>query len=231
MKLSVLIPYRPDSVHRERIHRTTKPMWEKTGLEVIYQNDGAEPGQPFSFAKAVNRARTKATGDWFLVYSVDALPPSKGILALLDCALKKYPWIAPMRGQARFSHDQTMQIMAGTPSRQTGDPAGGFCLGHQAIVAVKKKTWDTLGGFDERFVGWGPEDKAFHLALKTFFPDGLDLPTDEVFRTLWHPPTPRVTFAANQHLFSQYQELASDPVKFRAWYSSEVTRHNSGKAT
>jgi hypothetical protein len=222
MKLSVLIPYRPDSEHRARLYEATRAMWEKTGIEVIYASDGGSG--LFSYARAINAARRQATGDWFLSYSVDALPPSKGLLGFLAEMLKSRPWAACMLGQNRFNHHQTELILRGEPprSKHVGPPAGGIAYGPEAILAVRADVWDSMRGYDEGFVGWGPEDKAWHLALKTIFPSGWDLPTDEFFRTLWHPPVSRSMLPQNMELFREYQLRAGgDPVEFRRWYFSQ----------
>jgi hypothetical protein len=208
-------------------------MWEASGIETLYQSDDAPRGSLFSYAKAINLARKKATGDWFLSYSVDALPPSKGILGLLDEMIRHRPWVAGFHGQVRFDYHQTELILRGTHPRDkmVGQPAGGVCIGREALVAVRADVWDDLGGYDERFIGWGPEDKAWHHALKTIFPNGWDHPTDEFFRTLWHPPVTREKLPCNQQLFQEYLRHDSDPMSFRRWYFETVRRHNSQVST
>lgn len=223
MKLSVLIPYRPDSEHRARVKECTERFWQTSGLEVIYASDGGKPGEPFSFSRAINAARKQATGDWFLSYSADALPPSKGLLGFLEQMLTLRPWASCMRGQLRYSHHQTELILRGQPpsSKTIGMPAGGISLGHEAILAVRADAWDLMRGYDERFVGWGQEDRAWHLALKSVCPDGWDHPTGEFFHTLWHPPVPRTQLTANTFLFQEYQKHAENTLDFANWYFSK----------
>lgn len=216
VKLSVLIPYRPDTEYRERLNAVTSRLWRATGAEVIYASDGLTG--PFSFSKAINAARRAASGDCFLSYSVDALPPSPDTLARLASRLHAgTPWVAGWRGQIRYSGPQTDLILAGAPASAVGEPIGGISLGREALVAVRADVWDELRGYDERFLGWGPEDKAWHFALKTLYPDGEDQPTEGLFRTLWHPTTPRTLLKKNVELFREYHQHKAD---FRHWYFS-----------
>lgn len=194
-------------------------MWRNSGVEVIYSDDGLTG--LFSFAKAINRARKRAKGDCFLSYSVDALPPTKKTLEHLTTMLANgIPWVAGWKGQTRFTEIQTSFILGGADPDHVGTPGGGISIGREALVAVRADVWDALGGYDERFVGWGPEDKAWHLALQTVFPSGCDEASEELFPTLWHPATPRTLLQQNIDLFREYRRQAKDDVGFLRWYSS-----------
>lgn len=214
MKLSVLIPYRPDCEARERIHAYTAKAWRTTGLEVVYASDGLTG--LFSFSQAINNARRMATGDRFLSFSVDALPPSVNALGRVISVLDRFPWAACWPGQIRFSEQQTDKILRGQHPKMVGLPVGGRSMGREALVAVRGEVWDELTGYDERFVGWGPEDKAWHFALKQFYPGGYDVPFADYFRTLSHPTTPREMLTANVNLFKEYRRHKGPA--FRSWY-------------
>lgn len=194
-------------------------MWKSCGLEVIYESDGREG--LFSFSQAINRARRRATGDCFLSYSVDALPPSNDTLARLMVMLGSTPWVAGWPGQIRYSEMQSQAIINGAAPEKVGDPVGGISLGREALVAVRANVWDELKGYDERFIGWGPEDRAWHLALKTFHPNGWDAPFEKYFRTLSHPTVPRTALKANIQLFKEYRRFVTNNRQdFRRYYLS-----------
>lgn len=56
------------------------------------------------------------------------------------------------------------------------------------IVAVSRSLLNEVGGFDERFVGWGGEDRAFQFACDTLAGPGERI--DAMSYHLWHPSAP-----------------------------------------
>ncbi|MFK4998906.1 galactosyltransferase-related protein [Bacillus sp. N9] len=52
------------------------------------------------------------------------------------------------------------------------------------INVVPRKHFETVGGFDERFVGWGGEDDAFAASLNTLC--GYVKRLDATIYHLWH---------------------------------------------
>lgn len=53
------------------------------------------------------------------------------------------------------------------------------------LLMVKKETFEKVGGYDERFIGWGGEDDAFALAVRTLC-GGLVNVSGGIYH-LWHP--------------------------------------------
>lgn len=53
-------------------------------------------------------------------------------------------------------------------------------------IVIPRKVWDEIGGFDERFVGWGFEDMAFQSVVCGLF--GYERIKGDVYH-LWHPRT------------------------------------------
>lgn len=217
MSLAVLIPYRPDSVHRERIYETTSRLWAQVDVEVVYADDGLD-GELFSYARAANRARARTSADVLLTYSVDALPLPAASLARLDALLSSgVQWSTVFTGQRRFTAVQTERLLTGVDPAEVGDPTGDVAMGREALLAVRAEVWDDLRGYDERFIGWGPEDFAFHHVLGTVYPDGCDEPQEGLFRTLWHPETLRWRTAELFELWNSYPRHL-DAAAMRAWY-------------
>jgi hypothetical protein len=52
---------------------------------------------------------------------------------------------------------------------------------HSSIIAVPRRLYDAIGGFDEGFAGWGQEDTAFAIAAETFAGPLIHIPGE-----VWH---------------------------------------------
>lgn len=203
MSLAVLIPYRPDTPERVDIQATTAALWRRQGVEPIYADDGLIG--LFSYARAANRARARTDAEYLLVYNTDALPLSMASLERIEKLLASgVPWTAVFEGQRRFTTIQTDRLIDGEDPFDVGPAEGDIAMGREALPAVRADVWDDLGGMDERFVGWGPEDFAFHRALRLIYPDGCDEPAEGLFQSLWHPDAPRSAFNANSALWHAY---------------------------
>lgn len=214
MTLAVLAPYRADTPHREAIQVTTRRLWAEQGVEVVYADDGLDG--LFSYARAANRARKMTDADHLLIYNVDALPLPSAALAALEQVLSDAPWSVVFEGQRRFTPAQTEWLLRGATPEQVGEPGGEICWGREALPAVRASVWDELRGMDERFIGWGAEDLAFHHVLRELFPTGNDQPRFGLFRSLWHPDTPRSASPTNYGMWDRYRGLTG--AALRAFY-------------
>lgn len=213
MSLAVLAPYRADTAQRQRIQARTRELWSEQGIEVVYADDGLN-GPLFSYARAANRARQMTDAKVLIVYNVDALPlPAYALDSLEALLVGGTPWSVIFDGQQSFTPEQTEFILAG---QDAGPPRGLKAMGREALLAIRADVWDDLRGMDERFVGWGPEDLAWHRVLKTVHPDGNDIPAYGLFQSLWHPDAPRNAFPDNDRLWKTY--LAHDAATMRDFY-------------
>lgn len=74
------------------------------------------------------------------------------------------------------------------------------------MLVIPRKLWDTVGGFDERFTGWGGEDNAFWKACELYGGKPIRLVGDAYH--LWHksarPDYYNPTFRGNLELVWGY---------------------------
>jgi hypothetical protein len=78
---------------------------------------------------------------------------------------------------------------------------------------VPRGLFESVDGFDERFAGWGYEDRAFFYACRTF--GGLTLRVPGPAYHLWHQPAAERQAAvgprsANRLLGARYEEANGD---------------------
>lgn len=96
---------------------------------------------------------------------------------------------------------------------------------YSGIFAVNTDLWDEVGGFDERFIGWGYEDWAFMWSCMTL--GGIERAPGHCVH-LWHPrkheeEAGQPHYKDNEALFFRYRDAAGDPVAMRALLAERTT--------
>lgn len=211
--ISVLVPFRGTSADRIKVWAFLAGQWQATlraegDLELIVDSDGREDGEVWSYAVAANRCRAAATGDVLLLYGADQMPPLPATFERIRRRIAEVPWLAVYSGTMYLSRWATLQVLTG--ARVDESLLG---LAHRIemcmpIIAVRAEVYDAVGGFDERFQGWGAEDSAFRLALQGCYPDGDDVaePGDSMI-CLYHPAAPHTQDTRRNMLM--YEDLAA----------------------
>lgn len=201
MTVSILIPWRTDHGHRERLWTYLRPPWEALPYQLCVASDGAEDGQPFDYAAAANRAAKQATGDVLITWGADQLP-DPGAIDAAGVTATAWGWSQVFDRNATYSPFATEQILAGAdPARLRVELFEPHCTG---IIAVRRDVWDAVGGMDERFHGWGYEDAALRDRLTRDY--GRPPVRSGTLVGLWHPVRHRVYTGPNADLY--YREYA-----------------------
>lgn len=220
--LSVLVPYRSDNGGRRDelwsfVRRRLEAFARASVLEWEITVGVCDPTKDFNRGQAINDAAMKSTGSVFMICDADSA---------MDLA-----WIHGAYGYARTEDDfvlvdqfhylteaDTDKILAGPPDAFIDIPAvtewsGTTSWGGASILPAS--VFRDVEGFDERFVGWGPEDAAFVTKLETLHKPHRRLPGTLVH--LWHPapPTSRPWGEGHAALLTAYVEAAGDVEKTR----------------
>jgi hypothetical protein len=173
MTLVVLVPRRADNGIRDAIWQLLRPHWEQLGP--VHEGHHEPSEGPFNRSRAINRA-AHAAGNWTTALIIDA-----DIRVDHDAALDA-THRAEKTGGLAFAHTEWWGT---TPERrdlvlerhvqlddwrswpdnawQARNPLSNSCC-----MAVPRTLFDDIGGYDERFQGWGAEDWAWHVACQTF---------------------------------------------------------------
>lgn len=223
MRTVILVPRRADGGPRDRLWEFCRPRWEPFGP--IYE--GHHDEGPFNRSAALNAAAREA-GDWDIALVVDA-----DVLIDLSHARRALDKAA-RSGRVAFAHTQFRSLGSeGTERVLNGflgswEPLVRWSEGHTAssCLAVPRALWEIVGGFDERFRGWGWEDVAFSLACGTIAgqPDRVE---GDVWH-LWHPSSPHRVPDDPDHqaagvLALRYIAARHDPDAMRALIAETVT--------
>lgn len=166
MTTIVLVPYRSDGGHRDTLWTfLSEKYWKPLGYKVVIgQDDGSES---FNRSRAINRA---ADRDWKYAIIADAdtwVPAGQLRRAVMN---------AKITGHLSTAFDSVVELTQPTTAAlldgkiDMNDSFG--CLRvrrrdmetQSSMLVVPRLLWDRVGGFDERFQGWGGEDSAFWKA-------------------------------------------------------------------
>lgn len=201
MIVSVLIPWRTDHGHRERLWTYLRPLWQALPNELVTASDGRADGEPFDYATAANRAASEAAGSIYVTWGADQLPDQAAINTAAETARTR-GWAGVFTRTAYWSPFDTERILAGAnPGPIRPETVYDNATG---ILAVRADAWNAIGGMDERFHGWGYEDAALRARLTSDY--GHTPTRPGTLRGLWHPVRHRVFTGPNAELY--YREYA-----------------------
>ena len=154
------------------------------GVRTIQMDE--PPGSRFNKSRLFNAGVRVATAPYLLLHDADILVPQNYVSSCVGVFQQGWDAYCPIRFLFYLSQALTADFIRDTSesSLSTRQPvirqnfAGGS-------VAITRKAFDQIGGFDETFEGWGGEDVEFlHRARKTKFFCGSLTPAMH----LWHPP-------------------------------------------
>lgn len=237
--ISLLVPFKGHKGdHRLRVWEWLTRHWahELPGAEIVV---GHSDGALFCKTAAVNDAARRATGDIFVIQDADCYISTDAIKhAAALIRESRWPlWLVPYRRFFRFTEEFTMRVLASDPEHPLVPPhpltadvvenrersAFGHWFG-ALIQMMPREAFETVGGMDERFYGWGGEDVCFARALDTLY-SRHKTTTNAVYH-LWHSKigetyetrlwTGQVNPMANNALSLKYDRAWGDPVKMRA---------------
>jgi hypothetical protein len=173
MGVVILVPWRPGEERREFNWRVTRPYLERFGWELFL---GDRPG-PWARAAAVNAA-ARAAGDWDVALIADAdtipeeAPVRRAAEIVGDGAIRPHDRLWSLNAS------QSVQLSMTGPERVELRKTRLFPGG--GLLVVSRTAWETVGGYDERFIGWGHEDSDLHTRLL------VDASWDRIPGQAWH---------------------------------------------
>lgn len=226
MKLSVLIPWDPRTKCKYRLNAFEWLL--RRYEETLYPTEvciGTNTDEPFNRSKARNSAFAKSTGDYLLIADADTMFDTAQVYMGVERVRAADTWVLPYMYYYNLAQHQSEQVVAADPWMSTGElglppteyehkildsPAG--------LLVMKREHFEAVGGYDERFEGWGYEDNAFRMALNVLVGNSMRLPGFDCYH-LWHPVSTTEGFESptighNRGLFRRY-EKAKTPTQMR----------------
>lgn len=218
MKVVVLAPWRPGSEERQALWDFARRWWaEQFPAWDVFEAPGPLDG-PFNRSAAINQAAALA-GDWdvAVIIDTDTIPETRNIASGAQ--------VAAATGQMVVAHTRRHMLSKAATPKVLGGYRGSWSdrgmvekTWHDSVscaVLVSRKLWDTVGGFDEKFVGWGYEDTAFRIACETLTGAPIITLDGDTFH-LWHPISPEAnrntpTYKANGVRVQRYRDARWRP--------------------
>lgn len=220
MSVSVVVPFHPSDEWRQRAWDYVAGWWGKhfPDWELIRcTNDGTfSKGAAFHNGVALAEGRTLilADADSFIL-NIDELAELVGRVEA------DVPWLMPHRYVHRVAQRATEDIYAtGTVNiHDVQYPVYGGCVGG-GMTVLTRTAWDTVGGVDPRFTGWGGEDRCFGWALSTLVPGGQR--GDARLIHLHHPVQgPRQAMSRETlRLINEYRHAKTSPKRMTDYIAS-----------
>jgi len=208
--ISIIVPFHCHDKKSQRIKNWAwlKKHWECVLplAEIIVGDDAIstkDPHIPFSKSTAINSAYAKCQGDILVILDADGYIE---VEAILLCAKKirralergKRLWFVPYRQFYRLTEKASQKMLKSKPCHAYKFPVppnpldiqdtSGSQYGHwygAGIQMMPREAFEKVGGWDERFRGWGGEDHGAMRATDTLYWPHKTLPGQ--FLHIWHP--------------------------------------------
>jgi hypothetical protein len=178
------------------------PLWVKYVHSPLHKNDIA-----YSRSMAFNEGAKAAKSELLVFHDNDLLVPARYADNLLKyfrdgyevINLKRFIFYLDKISTKQVCDQASIQISPGIEAiMQNAEGGGSICITNEAFLGI--------GGFDERFVGWGGEDNEFweRAATRRVYPYGY-LPLVH----LWHAPQAGKQQRSQAEGVSLYRQLSA----------------------
>lgn len=184
MTVPLLVPRRPDGGRRDLLWGFCRDWWERNTPD-LKPVEGLHLEGPFNRAAAINTAAREA-GDWDVAVVAD------GDVVCNPDQLRQAIDRARETGRMTLAYSRYIGLREPMTARILDGFDGSWLPGAElkmashvsSLVAVPRSLFDEVGGFDERFVGWGHEDVAFAATCRVLG-GGIERIEGDVWH-LWH---------------------------------------------
>lgn len=228
--VSFLIPFRGDGGWRDTLFNVvTDRLTEELAFypaafrpELQIAGDGSDTPEMFNHPRAINRCASWARGDVFVIIDADttfdnAAPMVGAILA----TIRDRRWRLPQQYiqlREAATHRRIAFSDVGAPIEPDEKLWVGDGISWSGIVIVPREAFELVGGYDERYEGWGADDGAFAATMTTLYGPAVRYPGACVH--LWHERGPQEQGVhpnadAGRELTRRYIDAWADPAQIR----------------
>ena len=232
MRVVFLVPRRRDSGERDKLWKFCRHKLEQQFPDwMVYE--GHHDHGLFNRSMAINRA-SRLAGDWDVAIIIDSdVLLDRNLLAeSVRLAVETGRFVMPFNVRKDLSRDGTTRVISGYRGSWQSFVHKVYDDMCSMAVVVGRPLWDMVGGFDEKFRGWGFEDNSFAAACETFSGQPILKLKGEAWH-LWHPTAKEGTvgtqsFEANRARKDLYLANHGNKEVIRELYESSLTAQPEG---
>lgn len=199
--ISILVPFRPDDGIREDNWVYCWRWWNRflppnEHFEICV---GSCEGEDFNRSKARNEAFEKSSADLLIIADADTIPDQIPLaMAIARVRSGEVPWSVPYKWYYNLSTEYSEHVKASADFTKPDTASSLFSYEHKVISwagvnIVPREAYEKVGGYDERFVGWGHEDVAFRIKLDHEWGHHHRQEAGNAYH-FWHPINKNETF-------------------------------------
>lgn len=225
MRAVFLVPRRAGFRDRDALWTFCRSYWKRSLPEIPVYEGNHDEGL-FNRSKALNRAAVRA-GEWDVgvVLDADVILAPDLVRQAIDRADATGKLVVAFDVRHDLSRVGTARILEGYSGDWSRFVERDHFDQHSGIVALPRRLFDQLGGFDEGFEGWGYEDTAFAIAAETAAGPRINL-RGECWH-LFHARAPEArayspSWSANRRRRDEYAKAAGDLPRILTLRSSET---------
>ncbi len=165
MKLGLVIPWREQPTRIKPLEAVLH--WYETNLadiEIFYSD---RPGEFWNASASRNdgvKRAQEAHCDVIIINDADTLPEIEPLLQAIEACQSDGMIHNPYRQCKYFDIEMSKLFYSGKDIKLLKHTL--YTESNGGIYVCTPETWWSLGGMDEKFVQWGPEDTAFEMAHK-----------------------------------------------------------------
>lgn len=228
--VSVIVPFQPDprqqgrrvpiqfGASREDIFSWVKARWEALypSFELVTAGSG---DRAINRSAARNEAFRRCSGDVVIVADADIVFHHVNVRIALEHIENGKRWVVGFDRYEQLDGPDTRKVLARDPVdliERPARPRWSTDQGNAGLLVMTRGAFTEVGGYDERFTGWGWEDWAIANALHTLVHPMLTVPGYVLH--LRHPPSANRgrDKRSMRPLFDPYDAAFGNPEAMRA---------------